>query len=885
MERWFKSPEQPGTVGYKKRELSRGLVGFVCALVLTGCSLKLKVVPLNLRQSIVSPSAPVTPVPLTGNVWNLIAANSSTFEYDNTKIDFNGPGGICELMPLSQTDDLNNTTGTGSAGFDGGSFSGLAWDSTNHFVRLSNHGGCNGTSAACANQIVPSIYELSSAWTPKWSSIKGYWKLNGSGSVSTGASVPATVGTGGIAGNTNASGLAYVQGQVGTGLVFDGTDDYVSVADPTTYQLGTGDFAFQAWFKSTAGGLKPLFGQSNGAGDSYGMGLNAGAASFSTFHAVGAISNSTTTSGTYNDGVFHHLVVTRVSGTILIYIDGKFVTSQANASSVNPGGSFAIARIGSTPGYFNGTLDDIAFWNVGLSADDVVTLYTHQAPVHSGAFVSRVMDGILNGSNWTSLSWKPTLPFQKEIPLTNETQAGYSALVDSGGVSGDSSLATGLAALWHLDEPVGTVVGTGTVKDSSSNGFDGDSFWNMSFGSSGVLNSAVTTTAVSGMIFPLVSTQTTSITMSIWVYMTATAVTGPILYYNGNTNTDGYGLFVSDGGTQVQVLLGGVSGNALTAGSYSLSLNQWTHLALVQSGTVWTLYANGTSVATGTGTPVVPTLNTVISHPAQGFPGRIDEAAFWNRALDPKEILGLYRRGANRIKYQVRSCSATNCTDDPSGLNWQGPDGTNSSYYSELNSTATYDVTNNVPTGAVSASAPSMTFANFSTPTPAPNRYFQYRAVLESDDTGTSNCTYDGGTTHVACSPELKSTNIGPDHYDPSAAPTVITHTGINYHSLSGAVETLGTGSCSGGGVLYNLGVGTSYGTATWYWWTAGTWVAASGTSATANLVSNLTASSGAALAAFGSQVSGTKVYLKAFLQSSGLTPCQLNTFEIDGLY
>ena len=73
-----------------------------------------------------------------------------------------------------------------------------------------------------------------------------------------------------------------------------------------------------------------------------------------------------------------------------------------------------------------------------------------------------------------------------------------------------------------------------------------------------------------------------------------------------------------------------------------------------------------------------------------------------------------YRRGALRLKYQVRSCDDSAC----SGEAFIGPDGTNSSYYSEVNNT--------------SLGLPSFSLTNVDD-----NQYFQYKITFE-----TSNSTY-----------------------------------------------------------------------------------------------------------------------------------------------
>ncbi len=236
------------------------------------------------------------------------------------------------------------------------------------------------------------------------------------------------------------------------------------------------------------------------------------------------------------------------------------------------------------------------------------------------------------------------------------------------------------------------------------------------------------------------------------------------------------------------------------------------------------------------------------------YNGAADEVSIWNRVLNSDEIKMLYRRGANRLKFQVRSCSTSNCSDDSIGASWKGADSTNQTYYSELN---------NETGSVVNSTSPVIAFLSFTAPQPANNRYFQYRAVLESDDLNSS--------------PDLQYVSVDPIHYENSSS-NVITKVGIDYYSLSSILPIMGANNCSAG-IKYNLGRGSTYSTAVWSYWNGASWQTSGGTESTANLASEM---DGVALAAFPKE---GKVYLKAFLRSDGTSPCELSNFQLTGTY
>lgn len=85
--------------------------------------------------------------------------------------------------------------------------------------------------------------------------------------------------------------------------------------------------------------------------------------------------------------------------------------------------------------------------------------------------------------------------------------------------------------------------------------------------------------------------------------------------------------------------------------SFSPLAGQWYHLAVTRSGTLYTFYANGTSIGTGNSAFMVTNPNAPLTigfaEPAVGLlDGRIDEVSIYNRALSASEIQSIYNAGS-----------------------------------------------------------------------------------------------------------------------------------------------------------------------------------------------------------------------------------------------
>ncbi|MFH0988216.1 MAG: LamG-like jellyroll fold domain-containing protein [Parcubacteria group bacterium] len=173
--------------------------------------------------------------------------------------------------------------------------------------------------------------------------------------------------------------------------------------------------------------------------------------------------------------------------------------------------------------------------------------------------------------------------------------------------------------------------------------------------------------------------------------------------------------------------------------------NTWVHVATTKEvGGQYRFFINGaecTYALTGTTAPLSATTeNLYIGQDTvwnYRFKGSIDEVAIFNRALSSAEILSSYQRGALGLKFQVRNCDDSAC----SGESFIGPDGTASTYYSELSNTTT--------------GLPALTLTNISSA-----RYFQYQATLT--------------TTATAYTPQINSATL--DYTDANHAPNTPTN-------------------------------------------------------------------------------------------------------------
>lgn len=462
------------------------------------------------------------------------------------------------------------------------------------------------------------------------SGLAGYWPLdNGSGTTATDTSTNGNNGT-----LTN--GPTWTTGQIGSGVDFDGTNDYiVSVANsPAVASLTQGSFAF--WLKPrTAGNQGVIFRSgADGGGNSPTSGFEisgdlwAGTQTirFMTAGSTGDMMARSTTTLTLN--TWTHVVVvwdgTLTAANVRFYQNGVLDTTvtqfNGSGSYVASDGSFNFG-IPDGSGYrLDGVLDEFRVYNRQLSADEVGQLYRLATPTG------------------TDTSLKGYWSF-------NGTDMSGTTAYDRSGSGNHGTLTNG---------PTKTVgkLGQGLNFDVV------DDYVNA--GSSASLDNLPAVTA------------------SLWIKPNSFGegnTFGKLIGKDGSITAGAWQLSLLNGascisaGTPTQTASfffaqAGAAGNhrlSRCSADNSITLNEWQHIAVTWDGattgannTGVRLYKNGVEVSyTTTSAAGVDSLGSdasldlIIGNRPAGdrtFDGKIDEVRLYNRVLSPDEIAALYNQ-------------------------------------------------------------------------------------------------------------------------------------------------------------------------------------------------------------------------------------------------
>jgi hypothetical protein len=196
----------------------------------------------------------------------------------------------------------------------------------------------------------------------------------------------------------------WVAGKFGKALQLDGTSASIDCGNTATLDLPTNSaVSMVAWVNSAVGSLAAWQGLMAKRSGSYSYGINFVTGNFQVYSS----SASGVQGWGYNlpKGEWTHIVGIMSKSPTELYINGEL----NGGAGKGPGGGalslasnlFRIGASGSIGEYFNGTVDDVAVFNVALSAADVKEIMSKGLGVATG--IAAVDASGKLATSWASL--------------------------------------------------------------------------------------------------------------------------------------------------------------------------------------------------------------------------------------------------------------------------------------------------------------------------------------------------------------------------------------------------------------------------------------------------------------------------------------------------
>ena len=160
---------------------------------------------------------------------------------------------------------------------------------------------------------------------------------------------------------------------------FDGTEDYVSVNDDSSLELGSNNFTFSIWVNTDVldGNFDTIFYKDRNGLDerSYGLykwntdnfwfGISSDGSSFSSISSSTPLSINT----------WYHIAVTRRNNNVSMYVNGIYEDSMVFAGSAYDNSNLLLIGDDSSNDYFDGLIDEIIIYNKSLTAEEINSTY------------------------------------------------------------------------------------------------------------------------------------------------------------------------------------------------------------------------------------------------------------------------------------------------------------------------------------------------------------------------------------------------------------------------------------------------------------------------------------------------------------------------------
>ena len=449
----------------------------------------------------------------------------------------------------------------------------------------------------------------------------------------------------------SATGTTIGTGKISYGRTFNGTSDYISVADTNSLDL-VKDYTLETWIYPTVSGnstYRVFLAKRPSSGGNYELYLNNDAAANQgelrfwngvTEYATGYVPKINTWT--------HIAAVVTNTTNLTMYVNGEVVSSQTIAAPVTFTGSFTIGRGGDIANYyFQGSIDEVRVSNIARSQEEI-KMSASRRPY--AVYTSDVIDLVGSSTVWDPFTW-----------------------TESGVATGNGETlknSTGLVAQWNFNETSGTTAdnteGTATY-DGTLSGFDSkasqdadqDSGWtanNKRWGAGALQFDGIdSVVSIGAGKFDVL----TDVSIEMWLKYAGSFSTNQVFFSRYKDGNNRMPIFVSSSTRKIafENIVGGV--NRAIYSDATINPGSWYHLVFSCGAGGMKMYVNGvqqtsTNATTDCFSTIAATVsNDIGAHNSSAyFPGTIDSTRIYSRELTAAEILSNYN--STNIEIQTR---------------------------------------------------------------------------------------------------------------------------------------------------------------------------------------------------------------------------------------
>jgi len=295
--------------------------------------------------------------------------------------------------------------------------------------------------------------------------VLGIWLLDeGSGDIAKDSSINGNHGTLG-------GGPTWIAGMYGNALDFSGSSSYVDCGNAEALNVEVFSVSFWCNISNTQSWNHIISrGEHHGGGNP--GAVNWGVMMYDAQETIlyevyndtvkPSLSVSTTT------GEWHHVVITHDETTMQLYHDGQLAGSTAAGIMLDENLPFIIgaqSRAGGPSDYFDGSIDDVGYFNTVLAPEDIEEIMNNGLAGIIGSITvatnPQPADGALHEDTWATLGWKPSnFAVSHDVYLGENHDDVNEATRDSELFRGNQDLTFYIAGFSGYAYPDGLVNGT-----------------------------------------------------------------------------------------------------------------------------------------------------------------------------------------------------------------------------------------------------------------------------------------------------------------------------------------------------------------------------------------------------------------------------------------